>query len=337
MKPMHTNRNLYIAMAIALVLGLGSIGAALFLRPPPAPLPITVVQLQAPHSGLLQIAEAEGFFKQEGLDVNVKTAMTGHQAIAQVLDGVADIGTAAYTPFAQALAQGKKPKLIATIFSSRWSSGVVVRKDRGILHPTDLAGKRIGFVSGTNTHYDLETLLAFLGIPLESVTLVPGRPDELVSGMMSGNLDAASIWIPFLTQITQAMGEQVTTFYPKEGYAECFNIVVRQDYVATHPEEVARLLRALVKAENFALENPTQATAIIAAASGVDVSALVGRSAALAYELTLKQSLVIGTENQVRWIFRRGMVPDGPFPDVIGAIDTQPMRQIKPESVTISR
>ena len=337
MRAMHVKRVVFPAVALMLL----GIATALVLhaslRRPAALLPVVIVQLQVPHSGLLQIAEAKAYFAEQGLNVTLKTVLTGNEAISQVLRGDADVGSTAETPVAKALAEGKQPRIIATIFSSRWSSGIVVRKDHGILQPADLKGKRIGFVFGTNTHYDLETFLSFHDIALASVSMVPGMPDELVAAMLAGKLDATSIWMPYMTQLQQKLGDQVETFYPKEGYAQTFNLVVRADYVAHNRVAVDRLLRALLEAESFAETHPEQAIGIIAKASGLDSGTLRGHGDALTYELTLKQSLLIATENQIRWYVRRGLAPGAPFPDVLAAIETEPLRALKPSRVTISK
>lgn len=326
-----------VFFAVALIAGIGLILYSPIGPPPPSPLPIVIARLKTPHSGLVHIAEAKGYFAEDGLNATIKTTLTGYEAITQVLRGEADVASAAETPIARTLAEGKQVKVIATMFSSQWNSGLVVRKDHGITKPADLKGKRIGFVFGTATHYELETFLAFHNIPLNSISLVPGKPDELVTALVSGEVDAASIWTPYLTQMQQKLGADAETFSPKEFYSEMTNLVVRADYPTRNREETNRLLRALLKAESFGKSHPDEAVNIIASTSGVDASALRGHGEPLTHELTLKQSLLLATENQVRWYFRRGLVPEGPFPDVLNAFETEPLRAIKPTGVTISK
>lgn len=326
-------------LSVALLLGIGIVLAlAVALRRPAVPLPIVIVQLQAPYCGLLQIAQAKAYFAEQGLHVTIRSVQTGYEAIHQVLRGDADIGGAAETPFARTLAEGKQPKIIASIFSSRWSSGIVARKDHGIVQAADLKGKRLGYVFGTNGHYDLETFLSFNDIALSSVQMVSAPPDALVTAILLGQVDAASIWLPYLMQMQQKLGDKATTFYSTEAYVQTFNLVVRPDYVAHNRVAVERLLRALLKAEAFAATYPEQAMAIVAAASGLDPALLGRHGNAPTYELTLKQSLLIATENQVRWFLRRGLVSGtGQFPDVLAAIETAPLRALKPSAVTISK
>ena len=326
-----------VSFAVAPLVGLGIVLVlyAHFRQPPPSLLPIVITQFATPHAGLLHIAEAKGYFAAEGLSVTIKTVETGHEAITQVLQGEADFGSSAETPIAKALAEGKQPRIIANIFSSRWSSGIVVRKDHGILQPADLKGKRIGFIFGTNVHYELETFLAFHNIPLDSVTLVPGTADELVTAITTGEVDAVTNWEPWISQIHQKLGNKAETFFPEGIYLETIALVVRPDYVARHRAAVDRLLRALLQAELFAETHPDQALSIIASASGLNASDLGGHGHPLIYELTLKQSLLRATENEVRWFFKRGLVAAGPFPDVLEAFETEPLRALKPAGVTI--
>ncbi len=308
-----------------------------FWQPALSPLPILIARFNTPHSGLLQIAEAKGYFVEEGLHATIKTIPTGPEVIAQVLRGEVDVGTSAETPIALALANGKKFKIIATIFSSKSYIGVVARKDLGITSPAGLRGKRVGFVFGTASHYQLETFLALYNIPFDALTLVPLKPDVLVAALVAGEVDAISIWAPYITKAQQQLGGDAQTFLPKELYPQMTNLIVRADYVKNNREATDRLLRALLKAENFAQTHPEKAIAIIAAASGISTSELRSHSDPLAYELTLKQSLLLAMENEVRWGFQRGIVPEGPFPDVLHAFETEPLSAIKPAGVTILR
>lgn len=300
------------------------------------PIPVVIATLRTPHSGLVLIAEAKGYFAEEGLSATVKTALTGYEAIGQVLKGEADVGGAAETPIARTLAEGKDIRVIATTFSSSLNVGIVTRKDHGIFEPADLKGKKIGFVYGTATHYMLETFLAFHGIPVESVSLIQVNPNDTVSALISGDLDAAASWIPYLSRMQQQLEDNSRTFYPTEFYNETLNLVVRPDYLAHNREAAERLLRALLKAELFAADHPDEADQIIASASNIEAGFLGGAGDPMPHEVTLKQSVLLATENEVRWCFRRGLAPQtASFPDVLKAFETEPLRAVKPSAVSI--
>lgn len=326
-------------LLIALVLVAGLI-AALVPRAPPtpapgAPLTLVIARYKLPHSGLIHIAEAKGYFAEVGLIAKMKDIQTGYEAISQMLKGDVDIAVAGETPLALMLAQGRQPKVIATIFISQWNSGLIARKDHGIAQPRDLQGKKIGFVFSTTTHFELETFLAFHNIPTNAVTMVPGEANALVADLASGSLDAVALWVPYMTQAQQRLGDKAVTFSSKEFYAEMTNLVVRPGYVQAHRDAVDRLLRALLKAEAFAKAHPDESLNIIAKVTGVEPAVLRAHGDPLTYELSLHQSLLLATENEIRWCFRRNMAPKAEFPDVLQAFETEPLRALKANAVTI--
>lgn len=332
---MHSRR-LLLLMAL---LATGAVIALLLYRPPgqpgKMPIPMTISTQNVVNSGLLYIAEAKGFFTDEGLALTLRTRPTGYEALQDVLRGDADAGAAAETPIAKTLAEGKEVKVIATIFSSSASMGIVARRDHGITKPRDLKGKRIGVVFGTSTHYMLEAFLAFHGIPVDAVTLVAARSDAIVDELASGELDAAASWNPHLARMQQRLGDKAQTFHPAKYYAATYNLAVRPDYLPRNRDAVDRLLRALLRAESFAGSHPAEADRIISSAIGFEAHPVGGPGDPLAYEVTLKQSLLLATENEVAWHFRRGLVPEGPFPDVLEAFEPEPLHALKPSGVSI--
>ena len=80
-----------------------------------------------------------------------------------------------------------------------------------------------------------------------------------------------------------------------------------------------------------------EAIDIIAAASGSDAGFLRSHWNSLSCEVTLNQSLLVATENEARWILRRGFVPGGSMPDVLNAFEPEPLRALKPAAVSIVR
>lgn len=326
-------------MLFGLAVAVGATAAVLWVNairtPRVVPLPIRFAQLQSPHSGMLQIAEAVGYFAQEGVTATVLVTPTGYHAIQAVLKGEADVAGSAVPPIARILDEGHRLKIIATIYTATANAGIVARRDRGIVHAADLKGKRVGFIFGTATHYMLETFLAYHGVRLEDVTFVPLEVSQMVNAMDEHNLDAVSTWNPYFSQIRRALGAAATVFSSDEIYAETYSLVVREDFVARNPEQVSRMLRALLKAEAFIRSEPDQAFQIIATHSKTDASLLRGPGNERVYQLTLGQSLLLATENTVEWYFRRGLVPTGPVPDVLEAFDTDPLAAVKPTGVSI--
>ena len=94
----------------------------------------------------LQVALKEGFFKQAGLNVTVKSVTQSTAAIPDLLHGSINvIGGGNYVSFFEAQANGTFPVevLAPAIDCTADTYGVVAMPSSGITKPADLAGKTI--------------------------------------------------------------------------------------------------------------------------------------------------------------------------------------------------
>lgn len=342
-RPRKSSFASFSKLVVYVICGAGALAAAIvyfvFFHRKPSPthsLPMVVTRLETSFSGLLDVAEARGYFRDEGLAVTILRTQTGYQAISAVTEGRATVGTSAEAPIASALARGQKVKIIASIFTAlRAKSGIVARRDHGVSQPGDLKGKRIAVLYGSSTHYMLETFLVYNDVPLDSVTLVPLKTDELAPALVSGEVDAASIWEPMSSAAQAKLGDKAIAFSAQGVYSEMNNLFVGDGHTPETRDKVVRYLRALAKAEDFTQTNAEEASRIIATASGVDPVEFRRQWNPLDYGLELSQSLLLATENEARWFLRRGMVTGGRVPDILDAFDAEYLRQVKPSAVGV--
>ena len=134
------------------------VAACLFLAcgcepktPPPAPKKLTIAVLTTMHPTLVKIAQARGFFREEGLDVTLQLHSSGKAALRSLIDGKADLATAADTPIMFALMQGAQLSLITTIETSTKNAAIIARRDRGIGCAADLKGRSSGPTATTSS------------------------------------------------------------------------------------------------------------------------------------------------------------------------------------------
>jgi ABC-type nitrate/sulfonate/bicarbonate transport system substrate-binding protein len=298
---------------------------------------ITVAYTTQPDCALVHIAVGKGFFAEEGLDVQPQVYTYGKAALKSVLEGKADLATVAETPVMFAVLNGEKIFIVAGIFTTSKNNAIIGRKDRGISNPRDLRGKRIGYTPGTTGEFFLESFFMANGLTHKDNVLVSLKPEEMVAAMTSGKVDAVSTWNFPLTLLRNELGERGVTFFDSQIYTQTFNLVARRESVYKNPEMIKRALRALIKAENFALEHADEAQTLVAAALKIDKALLREVWSGFTYKVELDKRLLITLEDETRWAMKNSLTGHAEMPNYSNFIYLDGLMAVKPDAVTINR
>ena len=149
------------------------------------------------------LAMKEGFFKDEGLNIEFVDAPSGGESVGKLVSGEVDISYSSYTPFF--LAESRKAaqdkggiKLVADASSAGPNSCMVVATpDSSVKNIKDMAGKRVA-VTATGTISDLLTMstLKTNGVDHKSIKWVE-TPFPATSAALKGKrVDAAFVTEP---------------------------------------------------------------------------------------------------------------------------------------------
>ncbi|OYX82898.1 MAG: ABC transporter substrate-binding protein, partial [Azorhizobium sp. 32-67-21] len=110
----------------------------------------------------LTIAERNGYFKEEGLDVSINDFGGGAKSLQALIGGSVDVVTGAYEHTIRMQAKGQD--IVSTIELGRYPGIVlVVRKDKAEQYKAikDLKGAKIGVTApGSSTNFFVNFLLA---------------------------------------------------------------------------------------------------------------------------------------------------------------------------------
>src|SRR5437867_4873940 len=99
------------------------------------------------------IAIRQGYFKQEGLEVDWRRFGVGREGRDAMIAGAIDINATATTPFLIGLEKGVPYTAVAVNSLFCGTNHIVVRKDSDIQSISQLRGKRIALARGTVTEY----------------------------------------------------------------------------------------------------------------------------------------------------------------------------------------
>ena len=152
----------------------------------------------------LALTEKLGFFKEQGLNVEVSDFKGGSQSLTALIGGSADVVTGAYEHTIRMQVKGQE--IQAVIELGRYPGiSLAVRKDRAdkIKSAADLKGAKIGVTApGSSTNMMVWYLMAKAGLKPDDASYVGvGTGGSAVGAIMKGEIDAISNIDPVMTKL----------------------------------------------------------------------------------------------------------------------------------------
>jgi ABC-type nitrate/sulfonate/bicarbonate transport system substrate-binding protein len=288
-----------------------------------------------PHAALLHLAQAQGYFADAGLDVSVTRVSHGKAALDLLIDGRVDLAAATEVPFVVGVLEGHPLRAMSSMLSASEELAVVARRDRGINAPTDLIGKRIGVTFGTSGDYFVWAFLTRHRLRPERVTLVDVGPGSMVSELLQGTIDAASLWQPVRRAAETALGPNGVTFTASDAYTVTHLMVGQASVLDARPAAARKLVRALLHAEDFARTQPHHARAVVARQLQLDTRSLEADWPLLEFRVDLRQSQLVTWEDEARWAMARGHARPGPVPNFLWHLHLDALQATRADRVTI--
>ncbi len=150
----------------------------------------------------LTIAEQRGYFKKEGLDVEISDFQAGNKALQALVGGSADIGCGAYEHTIYMAAKGFPLKAIA-LQANSFGLVVAIQKDMASSYHSlaDLKGMKIGVTGpGSASAIGLRMLLSKASLTADDVSIIGvGGGPGAVAAVKTGKLDAIANFDPAIS------------------------------------------------------------------------------------------------------------------------------------------
>ena len=261
---------------------------------------ITLALSPTPLSTLPIVAHAQGFFRQHHLDVKLVNFSAGKLALDAVIGGNADFATVAETPVMYAGLAGLKVELIATIVSSSTDLKLIARSDR-FSQPSELKGKKVSAFIGTAGEFFMDAYLKKHRLSRNDVEVVSLRPPEMVTALVTGDIDAFFSWEPNIHKAKQQLSNNAWTDTVPELYTLTFNIAAQPHYLDTHAKEAQAFLAALVQAEAYVQQHPEHSMALVSQYTGMEISLLTSIWSGYQFGVRLEQHLANTLLQQAQW------------------------------------
>jgi NitT/TauT family transport system substrate-binding protein len=278
------------------------------------------------------IAQEQGFYKQVGLEVDLKGYPSGKDAADALRDGLVDVAMASEFVVASRSFTEPDLRVLGSVAFYR-NKGVVGRRDRGISAPTDLRGKRVGVTSPSGAEYSLTVFLALYGMTVQDVEVVKLAPQQIVAAIGKGDIDAAITWDPHVRAIEHDLGANGVSFQGN-GLDVYLLLVTRQDTARASSKAIAKLFRALVLAEEWARDHPELAKGYMAARFKLDPAYVDSMWWRTQFAVTLPQELLTAMDSEARWLDEQDGSRDS-IPNYSQFIRADELLAVKPSAVTL--
>jgi ABC-type nitrate/sulfonate/bicarbonate transport system substrate-binding protein len=331
-------------IGIAVVLAVVVIAVFLLTQNPPQEAPRTAAQARIrvvlaeamqPVCAPVYVAAEKGFFKEQGLDVQLVPFSKGKLCLDAVVGGKADVATVAETPLMH-LGFTKVPvAILSTIHFATRNTKCVVRRDKGIEKPADLKGHKVGVPIGGNAEYLMDKFLQKYGLTRNDVTVVNLNPPEMVGAIDRGDIDASFSWEPHIHRTLTQLGDKAQVFEAEDLYRETFDIAAMKDWADKNSETCKRLLRALVQANAYIRSNKDESVAIVARRIQMEPKELAAIWSYYHFTVALDQSLLESLKEQAKWALGIG-TQKGAVPDYRYMFYPAPLKAINPSAVTVN-
>lgn len=215
-----------------------------------------------PAFGPWMVAQAKGYYEQEGLKVNFVTGRGGVDVAKQVGAGNAVIGGAIGDTPIIARAQGIPVKAVAVMGAGSLMQLVTHKEDR-IESPRELKGKTVTVLAYTDTtYYALLGMLSKVGLTKNDVNIQAAGPAG-VWQQFAAKKAAGMAGTPDWTVNAMEAGNEVDIL-PADVYFKSMAqaILASDDTIQKNPQLIQKLVRATVKGMKDIMADPKAAAQV---------------------------------------------------------------------------
>ncbi|GAB2622424.1 ABC transporter substrate-binding protein [Pseudactinotalea suaedae] len=276
----------------------------------------TVVSYPALPSGL-ELGLFDEPFGQDASGMTVEFVSSGADGVSALASGNVDLVIGGYDP--PAMLGATNARIIAMTETSPETHAILVPPGSGIDSIEDLQGLTVGGFSSALAPF-LALMLANADLPGDYIDYIQVPPDAGLAALTSGAIDAWYTWDPFYAQAQlEDLADVVVD--GTDFFLNPIVIVAREDYIEENPEAVQAFLTGYDASVTWVNENPADAAAYMAEATGMSPEAA---------DITIERrdyALTIPTESDIAWmdslgeaLVEAGTLPD--VPDLNVAIDT---------------
>jgi len=236
---------------------------------PEDPVSILVGTLPIPDNAPLFLAIQEGYFEEEGLEVETQMVAGGSAALPAMVAGDLQFSSSNWTTVLQAAGQGLPVQMVWEMTGPKDGvNGIMVKGDSPAQTAADLRGQRVA----VNTLAGLVELqvrecMAAAGLQEGDFELVEIPFPDMPAAIQQGNVGGAFIGEPFVTlaedQGSRVVAEPSSSCGERVAEMPVIGFMTTSQYSAENPEVTAAFARAMERGAELAESDPQKVIDIL--------------------------------------------------------------------------
>lgn len=221
-----------------------------------------------PGYGPIYLGQAKGFFKDEGVQVNVAIQENTQARTAALISGEIDLIGITFESIVLSNMKSLPMQVVGITDISSGGDGIIAKPT--IKSIADLAGKRVAFPEGQPSHLFLLYHLDKVGMSPSKIVPVltddAGKAGELFA---AGQVDAAVTWEPWLSTAVKAGNGNILV--TSKGATDILIGIFAADRnrVDANKTKLRAFIRGWYRSVAYAKEHPAEANPIMAKGMGM--------------------------------------------------------------------
>ena len=322
------NKNIIIILVLAIALVFVGSFSGIF-NTKDSTVTIRVTDPRAIGGALFHIALEKGYFKEEGINVQVIGVQTGDEAIRALLSNSTDVALGGIIPYSFLALDDQSVKIFATNAYVH-DNQIIANKAKGINVAEDLRGKKIGYSKTTASDIGVAQFLAAHNMKANDVQLVNMKPLAMAGALQAGEVDAYSSWEPHVLNGQKLLGDNALVFNgDNDVYTWHQSLMAKDSYIKAHQADLVKFVKAMKKAEQFISISKEEAIALAAKHNNVPVETLTKIWPRYDLSIALRDDVLTILKTDLEWANTQREKSASTIPAAKDLIDRSVLNNVK--------
>lgn len=193
-----------------------------------------------------------GYLEQENLEVELIPYANGMKIIDALKEGTLEIGYIGDGAHKRCITGDAKIFLLSHVSNAE---AVIGNRRSGVRNLQSLKGMRIGTSEGNSSDTILNLALESVNIGRSECEIINLAPEEIISEMLAGRLDACALWSPYTFELQKKMGNDAVLLANNLNFsnrlASLSSWITSDAFAASDKETLLQFTRAIYRGMDY--------------------------------------------------------------------------------------